>query len=126
MYLHSPFNESRSEHLHALVRQYPLGTLVTHGADGLCADHIPFELSSPTADAPFGVLRAHVARANPLWRQHADTIGGVSGAVPVRQPFAVRRKSHQREGGADLELRGGARPRTFALDRGPGLDTGPA
>ena len=93
MYLHSPFNESRSEHLHALVRQYPLGTLVTHGADGLCADHIPFELSSPTADAPFGVLRAHVARANPLWRQHADTMVVFQGPSRYVSPSLYEEKA---------------------------------
>jgi len=51
--------------LHALVTKHPLGTLVRMGAHGLEADHLPFELAAPTDEFPFGLLRAHVARANP-------------------------------------------------------------
>ena len=68
MYTPSHFSETRVDALHGLIAQHPLGTLVTHDAGGLCADHIPFEIAPASADAPFGVLRAHVARANPLWR----------------------------------------------------------
>lgn len=68
MYNPQRFAETRLDVLHTLILQHPLGTLVTHGPDGLAADHIPFELTAPTDAAPFGVLRAHVARANPLWR----------------------------------------------------------
>jgi transcriptional regulator len=69
MYTPSHFHESRPDVLQALIEAHPLGTVVTHGADGLNADHIPFEYSAPAEGAPFGTLRAHVARANPLWRQ---------------------------------------------------------
>lgn len=69
MYAPSHFEETRLDVLHALIAAHPLGTLVTHGGAGLNADHIPFEIAAPSADAPFGTLRAHVARANPLWRQ---------------------------------------------------------
>ena len=69
MYAPSHFEETRLDALHALIEAHPLGTVVTHGAAGLEADHIPFEIAAPTLDAPFGTLRAHVARANPLWRQ---------------------------------------------------------
>jgi transcriptional regulator len=68
MYLPQRFEETRLDVLHTLIARHPLGTLVTHGADGLAADHIPFEIGAPTDAAPFGVLRAPVARANPLWR----------------------------------------------------------
>jgi transcriptional regulator len=68
MYNPPRFIETRLDVLHTLITQHPLGTLVTHGPDGLAADHIPFELAAPTEAAPFGILRAHVARANPLWR----------------------------------------------------------
>ena len=63
MYLPSHFEETRPEVLHALMRARPLATLVTNGADGPQADHIPLLL-----DSAAGVLRGHVARANPLWR----------------------------------------------------------
>jgi transcriptional regulator len=68
MYLPNRFAETRLDVLHTLIGQHPLGTLVTHGPDGLAADHIPFEIGAPTEAAPLGMLRAHVARANPLWR----------------------------------------------------------
>lgn len=69
MYSPSHFNESRLDVLHGLIDAHPLGALVTHGAHGLCADHVPFEICAATPDAPHGTLRAHVARANPLWQQ---------------------------------------------------------
>ncbi len=72
MYTPAHFVETRPEILHALVANYPLGALVTLGAIGLDANHIPFEFDpTPTAAAPCGTLRAHVARANPLWHDHA-------------------------------------------------------
>lgn len=74
MYSPSHFDEARAELLHGLIAQYPLGTVITHSADGLGADHIPFELCAPQAGAPFGVLRAHVARANSLWRQQGEAM----------------------------------------------------
>jgi transcriptional regulator len=66
MYLPSHFEEKRIDVLHELVRAHPFGTLVTLDAAGLNANHIPFELI--TDGSPFGTLRAHVARANPVWR----------------------------------------------------------
>lgn len=61
MYRPHPFREDRPDVLHALIRAHPLGTLVTAGADGLTANHIPFLIE---ADGELGVLRAHLARAN--------------------------------------------------------------
>ena len=71
MYLPSHFEEKRTGVLHALMREHPLGQLVTHGPDGLDANPLPFELD--TTAGPHGLLRAHVARANPVWQQAADT-----------------------------------------------------
>lgn len=67
MYLPAHFAEVRTEELHRIVREHPLGMLVTHGAEGLDADHIPF-LFFPE-EGEHGVLRAHVARSNPLWQR---------------------------------------------------------
>jgi transcriptional regulator len=67
MYLPAHFDESRPEVLHGLVRSHPLGLLVTHGASGLQANPIPFLID--TQRGPHGTLRAHVARANPVWRE---------------------------------------------------------
>ncbi|MGZ5201004.1 MAG: FMN-binding negative transcriptional regulator [Telluria sp.] len=69
MYTPRHFEETRLDVLHALIASHPMGALVRHGAGGLDADHIPFEIAGPAEDAPFGTLRAHVARANPLWRE---------------------------------------------------------
>ncbi|MFX1677285.1 FMN-binding negative transcriptional regulator [Paraburkholderia sp. A2WS-5] len=70
MYVPAHFDESRTEVLHALIAQHPFGTLVTHGANGLDANHIPFELLAN--EGALGTLHAHVARANPLWQEVAD------------------------------------------------------
>ncbi|MFL5125736.1 MAG: FMN-binding negative transcriptional regulator, partial [Microvirga sp.] len=52
---------------HGLIRAFPLGTLVTVGPSGLVANHVPF-LIDPEA-SKLGTLRAHLARANPQWRE---------------------------------------------------------
>lgn len=67
MYLPPQFAEPRTEELHRIVRDHPLGMLVTHTAAGLDANHLPFLL-----DAEQGLLVAHVARANPVWREVAN------------------------------------------------------
>src|SRR5438874_1451728 len=66
MYNPRLFREERVLVLHDLMRRHPLATLVTHGASGLVASHIPLLLDfSPE---PLGTLRGHFARANPQWR----------------------------------------------------------
>ncbi len=67
MYLPAHFAETRPEELQRIIREHPLGMLVTHGSHGLDADHIPFEYD-PGEDG-LGVLSAHVARANPVWQR---------------------------------------------------------
>ena len=64
MYLPKHFAETDPAVLHDLMRANPLATLVTHGADGLDANHIPLHLDA--AAGPYGTLRGHIARANPL------------------------------------------------------------
>lgn len=68
MYLPAHFNESRPDVLHRMMRARPLATLVVACESGLVANHIPVEtLSEP---APNGLIRGHIARANPLWRDY--------------------------------------------------------
>ena len=72
MYQPAHFRETRGEVLAALMRAHPLATLVTPAADaagGFDADHLPMEYDP--LPAPFGTLRGHVARANPLWHSAA-------------------------------------------------------
>ena len=68
MYLPAHVAENRTEVLHALMREYPLATVVMQGDDGLAANHIPLQLAPASKDAPLGVLQGHVARANPFWQ----------------------------------------------------------
>lgn len=70
MYLPEHFAETRPEELHRILADHPLGTLVTHTASGLDANHIPFEFD--VGRGPHGVLQAHIARANTLWQQAQD------------------------------------------------------
>jgi len=72
MYLPSHFEEQRVEVLHQLIREHPLGTLVTLDAKGLNANHIPFEID--LEPEPWGTLLGHVARANPVWRDFSQTV----------------------------------------------------
>jgi transcriptional regulator len=50
---------------HALIRAHPLALLISHGASGLLANAIPFILVED--GSRFGMLRCHLARANPQW-----------------------------------------------------------
>lgn len=67
MYLPQHFEETRTEELHRIITEYPLGAFVINGPNGLDANHLPFELSAST-----GQLFAHVARANPVWNEIKD------------------------------------------------------
>lgn len=65
MYIQQQFQEKRPEVLHALVKARPLATLVVQGESGLVVNHIPLLLC--TDEGEQGVLRGHIARANPMW-----------------------------------------------------------
>jgi transcriptional regulator len=64
MYNPPQFREERPEILHQAIAAIAFATLVTQGVDGMEANHLPFLL-----DATRGVLRGHVARANPVWKE---------------------------------------------------------
>lgn len=66
MYEVEAFRETRVEVMHALMRAHPLATLVTHTDEGLEANHLPLLMHEQSG--PYGTLRGHVARNNPLWR----------------------------------------------------------
>ncbi|WP_343590446.1 FMN-binding negative transcriptional regulator [Paracidovorax wautersii] len=69
MYIPEHFAEPRADELARIIHAHPLGMLVTHGTDGLDADHIPFAFDP--AAGPHGTLTAHVARSNPVWQRSA-------------------------------------------------------
>jgi transcriptional regulator len=64
MYLPKHFEQQNPAEIHALMQAHPLAALVSTGANGLTADHVPLEY-----DVSSRTLRGHVARANPLWQQ---------------------------------------------------------
>ena len=72
MYVPNHFAESRVDVLHDLIRTHPFGALVVLASGGLDANHIPFEIDPEPA--PFGTLRGHVARANPVWRDFSSQV----------------------------------------------------
>jgi transcriptional regulator len=70
MYQPPHFVETDRAVLHALIRDHPLGLLISSGGDGPVADPIPFLLDGDVG--PHGRLRANLAKANPHWRLIAD------------------------------------------------------
>jgi transcriptional regulator len=69
MYEPPHFREDRLDVLHGLIRAHPLGLLVSNGPDGPIANQLPFLIDSNIA--PYGRLRAHLARANTHWQELA-------------------------------------------------------
>jgi transcriptional regulator len=67
MYQPPAFREDRIDIQHGLIRSHPLGLLITAGPGGLMANPLPFLIESEIS--PRGTLRAHMARANPQWRE---------------------------------------------------------
>lgn len=69
MYIPASFRENRLDVMHDFMRAHPFGLLVSSGAGGLQATPLPFLLE---ADGGNGMLRAHLARANPHWQALAS------------------------------------------------------
>ena len=65
MYIPASFSERDAATLYAFMRVHNFAALVT-ASETLMATHVPFLI-----DAERGVLRAHLARANPQWK-HFD------------------------------------------------------
>ena len=66
MYIPSHNAETRLPVLQQMMSDHPLAAVVTLGADGLIATHMPLVLEQDGSE--FGVLKGHVSRANPQWR----------------------------------------------------------
>ncbi len=67
MYIPKFNAETRVEVLDALMRRHPLAALVTMGAGGLFATHLPVVLHREGETN--AVLRGHLARANRQWQE---------------------------------------------------------
>jgi transcriptional regulator len=70
MYLPKHYEEASKEELQRLIAEYPFGALVVNGPQGLDANHLPFEFHAN--EGKHGRLIAHVARANPVWKDVKD------------------------------------------------------
>jgi transcriptional regulator len=122
MYVPTQFEETRPEVLHQLIREHSLAALVTLGSGGLEANHIPLELDP--GPAPFGTLRGHVARGNPVWRDFSRDVEALAvfqGPQAYISPWYQTKRG--RAGHAIIKpthaARGSSRP---AWLRGVGLD----
>src|SRR5262245_32634971 len=74
MYIPPAFAENRLDVLHDVMRKHDFATLITNGADGPFASHVPMFLLP--GKGRFGALQAHVAVQNPHAQQlaAADTV----------------------------------------------------
>jgi transcriptional regulator len=72
VYVPPNFKQDQVPILHDAIRRSGLATLVTSGADGLIASHVPMLIDPEPG--PYGTLCGHVARANPQWRSAAPGI----------------------------------------------------
>jgi transcriptional regulator len=70
MYLPKSFEQHDVGTLQQFVHAHPFGALVTMTSGGLDGNHLPFLID--TESGPYGTLRGHVARANPIWRGCRD------------------------------------------------------
>jgi transcriptional regulator len=68
MYMPPAFEEKDPDLLWGIVRAMPLGLLISQGDGNLLANLIPFEVVPGDGNA---MLRAHLAKANPQWRDLA-------------------------------------------------------
>jgi transcriptional regulator len=72
VYIPRHFAEERTDVLHAAIERAEFGTLVTLGAEGLIATHLPLVLEP--GDGALGTLYGHVARGNSQWRDHVADV----------------------------------------------------
>ncbi len=72
MYIPKHFEETRLPVLHEFIEAHPFCTLVTMGSSGLFASHIPMFLEQDGSSP--GVLKGHLSRANPQWREFTPEI----------------------------------------------------
>jgi transcriptional regulator len=82
MYQPPLHREDRLDVQHALIEAHPFGLLISTGPDGLLANGLPFTLKR--GQGSFGVLKAHIARANNQWQ----TLDGQQVLVVFQGPLS--------------------------------------
>ena len=70
MYTPKDFRVEDTAVAHALMRAHPFGILITQGADGMIATHLPTVLKDDVTGG-LGRIECHVARPNTQWRNFA-------------------------------------------------------
>ena len=83
MYVPPAFAEERVEVLHEFMRHNSFANVVTGGAEGPVASHVPVLLLSERGK--YGTLQMHLARQNGQWRELA---GGTRALVMFQGPHA--------------------------------------
>jgi len=78
MYQPDLFRVDDAAQMHALMRSRPFAALVSAGALGLYASHLPTVLKDEGA---YGIIECHLARANP----HCKELGEVTEALMIFQ-----------------------------------------
>lgn len=94
MHIPAAFRQDDLAQLHAQMRENPLAALVSHGASGLQASHVPLLLVAEEGE--YGTLYGHFARANPQWRTFAEqpeALAIFSGADAYVSPSAYPSKA---------------------------------
>ena len=69
MFVPDHFKVDDVAQMHALMRGRPFAALVSAGASGLYASHLPTVLKD---EGDYGVIECHLSRANPHWRDLAE------------------------------------------------------
>ena len=69
MHIPGKFKQDDRSELEGVIRDYPFATLVTCSGSGMAANHLPMVLAEVNGKK---VLQAHIARANPLWKEVSD------------------------------------------------------
>lgn len=98
VYLPQHFAETDTAAMHRLIGAFPLGTLITVGADGIAANHIPFVLDPRAGE--HGRLLGHVARNNAVWRDHDPDVDALVvfqsvDAYITPNWYATKRETHE-------------------------------
>jgi transcriptional regulator len=76
MYIPRHNEEKHVPVMQAFMVANPFATLVTLGADGLFASHIPMVFENDGSQ--FGVLRGHISRANTQWRNFDSSVDALA------------------------------------------------
>lgn len=76
MYIPKANEEKRIPVMRELIAAHPLATLVTLGAAGLFATHLPMMLEDDGSE--FGMLQGHIARGNLQWREFSSDVDALA------------------------------------------------